>query len=336
MSPRLTQVSIIAENSTGNLRDPSGMVKDPKTGRWHFWVVYIPGTFQPGWSGYLHHYSADSMEGPFTNHGQAMDHSTDPSAFDFNGMFSLSALYDEDEDMWYLHYSGTGANFTNSTPIQDPISAQLVASAKSPDGPWTRLGLVAYPTGSDATGWYKPWNARRCDSGRAMKIGGKRGYWTKCCNKGSTPKNHSCEEGAYFPENPSSWRPPYAEWSSNPIYKAAGSAAYKDKKGYENCEFFRGPENEMLDGKRLLHVLCQGHTTGQPHFVTDASGLSWTFLELVSTNSAKEPTPVYSSLMPGDEAEVTHFIARTKTSHLVVGFYKLDWVPIANQQPSLI
>merc|ERR1719160_1706453 len=100
------------------------------------------------------------MDGPFSNHGLALNHSSDPAAFDFSGMFSPSALYDEQEDLWYLFYSGTGANdTTRSDTAHNHISAQLVASAASPEGPWTRLGLVTYPTGSDEAGWDHPWNA---------------------------------------------------------------------------------------------------------------------------------------------------------------------------------
>merc|ERR1712000_653424 len=109
---RLTKLSIIANDTTGQLRDPSAMVQDPKTGRWHFWVVYMPGKTRSGWRGYLHHYSAESIEGPWRNDGLALNHSADPHAFDNGGMFSPSAIYDPDEGKWYLFYSGTGANMT--------------------------------------------------------------------------------------------------------------------------------------------------------------------------------------------------------------------------------
>lgn len=322
-SPQLTKVSILADDETGNLRDPSGMIQDPKTGRWHFWVVFVPGSTKPGWAGYLHHYSADAIEGPFTNHGLALNHSSDSAAFDYSGMFSSSALYDEEEAAWYLFYSGTGANDTAT----DHISAQLVASAPSADGPWTRLGLVAYPTGPAGH-----WNARRTDSGRAMRIGGQRGYWTKGCRDGTTSAaftgvKHTCAEGAYFPLNQASWRPPYAEWKSNPIYEAK-VAPFADPAGYENCEFFRGPKNEQVNGSRPLHVLCQAHSSRkQPHFITDASGLHWTLVNTLNTAPAAEPTPVYHGAVPGDEAEVTHFIARVEGPRLTVGLFKLDWVP---------
>merc|ERR1712048_1055206 len=86
-----------------------------------------------------------------------------------------------------------------------------------------------------------------------------------------------------------SWGPPYSEWGGNPIFEADGSDGYKDGQGYENCEFFSGPPEENR-GERLLHVLCQGHHTAQPHFVADAAGLHWRFVELLHTAPAKEPT----------------------------------------------
>ena len=55
-TPRLKQMRIIALDPTGNLRDPSAVVQDPVTGKWHFWAVYMPGATQPGWQGFLHHY----------------------------------------------------------------------------------------------------------------------------------------------------------------------------------------------------------------------------------------------------------------------------------------
>jgi len=339
MSPRLTKVNLVAYDPTGNLRDPSAMIRDPKTGRWHFWVVWSGGA-HGGWGGYLHHYSADAIEGSWTNHGRAMNHSADPEAFDYRGMFSPSALYDEQADAWYLFYSGIGSNTTGNH-----ISAQLVASSRSPDGPWTRAGLVTYPTGTVDQGFNLTWNGRRTDSGRAMKLNGQRGYWTKGCRtKLNVSAAHTCSEGAYFPDEPRFWDPPYSEWSSNPIFKADGSSGYKDGEGYENCEFFKGPPEEVVDGQRLLHVLCKGHHTAAPHFVSDKAGLRWSFVEMLRTDPAKEPTPVYHGAVPGDEAEVSHFLARQEgddecaspTKRYCIGLYKLDWVPQSGQLASLV
>jgi hypothetical protein len=149
--------------------------------------------------------------------------------------------------------------------------AQLVASAKSPDGPWTKLApAVATPTGAPP-GWTGGWNTRRLDSGRALVIGGKRGYWTKGVSGTNVASEGLCECGllcrrrhrchrchhnakrsdlnltpavlsprplADLPHNPSTWEPPYAEWSHNPLFAEQPSW---DPSGYENCEFFRGP-----------------------------------------------------------------------------------------------
>eukprot|EP00966_Prymnesium_polylepis_P136175 3146516-Prymnesium_polylepis.1 len=171
LSPKLTLQHVIAKDPSGNLRDPSAMIQDPKTLHWHFWVVFVPGSAQPGWAGYLHHYSSDSVAGPFVSHGLALNHSADPGAFDHHGMFSPSAVYDAASERWYLFYSGTGSNYT-----EYKTSAQLVASAASPEGPWVREGVVAYPTGSAALGFNRTWNSRRVDSGRAVVIDGRRGY----------------------------------------------------------------------------------------------------------------------------------------------------------------
>ena len=45
-TPRLAHVRTIASDPAGNLRDPSAVVQDPKTKRWHFWVgmMILPGS----------------------------------------------------------------------------------------------------------------------------------------------------------------------------------------------------------------------------------------------------------------------------------------------------
>jgi hypothetical protein len=127
--PSLTYVKTIANASTGNLRDPSSVVQDPKTGQWHFYVDYMDGPTQPGWHSYQHHYSSDDIEGPWTNHGIApgLNHSTDPKAWDYAGMFSPSLIYVPDEDIWYIFYSASGANQSELK-----TSAQMVTLPTSP------------------------------------------------------------------------------------------------------------------------------------------------------------------------------------------------------------
>lgn len=104
----------------------------------------------------------------------------------------------------YLFYSGTGANFTTNFTC-----AQLVARSSSPYGPWTRLGLVAYPSLIPGT-----WNKLRVDSGRAQIVGGQRGYWTK----GVEDDPNLAREGLYLPVDSSSFAPPYTQWSGNPVW----------------------------------------------------------------------------------------------------------------------
>eukprot|EP00041_Stephanoeca_diplocostata_P015559 m.297419 g.297419 ORF g.297419 m.297419 type:complete len:463 (+) comp20080_c0_seq2:74-1462(+) len=314
--PSLSLQRIIADDPTGNLRDPSAMIQDPNTLLWHFWVVYMPGATEPGWNGFLHHYvsSNSSLDTcVWENHGLALNHSSDPNAYDAQGMFSPSALYDPNGSNpgWYLFYSGCGANHSTLG-----VSAQLVAHAASPDGPWERLGLVAWPLGNASENWSKPWNARRLDSGRALTVNGKRGYWTK-----GVSRTNFAQEGVYFPNNADAFAPPYSEWTGNPLYAYPVNSG-----GYENCEFFRGPD-------AYLHILCQNHEGGQqPHFVTPlgGDGLNWTLTGTVTTKPALEPTPVYEGSIPGDTADVRYFIARTESGRkgpgaLVIGLYALTW-----------
>jgi hypothetical protein len=93
VQPTLNYVKTIAVDPTGNLRDPSAMVQDSQTKLWHFWVDYMPGSHQPGWHAVLHHYSAPEITGPWTNHGLALNHSTDPAAWDYAGQVRLSLTF---------------------------------------------------------------------------------------------------------------------------------------------------------------------------------------------------------------------------------------------------
>lgn len=359
--PLFEFISTIAYEPDNNLRDPSSVVQDPVTGRWHFWVDWMPGAQGPGWQARLKHFSApanvfdsprphrsniSNMTGnPWTNHGFALNLSLDPKAADSTGQFSSSVIYDDDEKLWWLFYSASSANqsamLTNS---------QMACSSSSPDGPWTRRGLAAWPTGSPATNWSEAvtatpscplgqkqcWNARFTDSGRAMIIGGRRAYWTKGVEGGySTPSDpHQsyslvASEGVYLPRNPDSFSPPYHEPSgSNPVFPPFGK--HGEESGYENCEFFIGSEDGLL-----LHILCtwDGGTLGppglpqgaHPHFIVDLKhdplGENWMYVGAISLHNisrpanskvpiAGEPTPVYEGGPPGDKARVRYFIAR--------------------------
>jgi hypothetical protein len=318
-TPRLERVATVAADPTGHLRDPSPVVRDAN-GTWHFWVDYIPlsqGT-EAGWHAFLHHYSSPALEGPWTNHGltEGLNWSTSPAAWDSWGMLSPSVIFSQAEGLWFIFYTATSlGNYTATAS-----TAQLVATAPSPSGPWTKRGEVCVPTGVPPA-WAPQWNARRCDSGRALVVGGRRGYWTKGV-KGTA----FAQEGVYFPLDPASFLPPYREWPGNPVYNAS-SNPLSAVGGYENCEAFRGPPGEP--GGPWLHWVCQDHAGGsssQPHFVTQGEGLSWTWVGNVDTAPALEPTPVYSSGVPGDGAGVEYFIARAEGGgNLHIDLFSLSW-----------
>ena len=324
------------------MRDPSAAVQDPKTKRWHFWVDHMNGTHEPGWHAFLHHWSAPSILGPWTSHGLALPHATDPAAWDFAGTFSPSVIYSPEEERWFLFYSASGANQSKLSTC-----AQLVASAQSPDGPWTKNGVVAAPTGGPSNGWAGAWNTRRLDSGRALVIGGRKGYWTKGCSLKAT-----AQEGLYRPHSDKSWAPPYAEAPhTNPLFAAQPWC----ESGYENCEFFRRPNSSEL------HVWCSWHGgSGKPglprgpapHFILDLEqspeGTNWTYVGAINPHNASdranpapgEPTPVYESGLPGDGATVRYFIARMQTGkgthtggQLGIALYRLTWLPPGTPAP---
>jgi hypothetical protein len=118
--PLLEYVKTIAYDPKNNVRDPSPVIQDPATGRWHFWVDWMPASVSAdgnGWLAYLRHYSAPEIEGPWVSHGYqgqpfALNHSTDPKAWDYAGQFSSAAIYDAADKTWWLYYSASGANHT--------------------------------------------------------------------------------------------------------------------------------------------------------------------------------------------------------------------------------
>ena len=312
-TPVLTRVSTIAADAGGPLRDPSAPLRDAD-GNWHFWTDFIPlsqGT-EAGWHAVLHHYSASTIEGPWVAHGpDVLNWSTNMLDWDSGGMLSPGAMYSAEEALWYLFYTGVSAANYSATLS----SAQLVASAPSPFGPWTRRGLVCEPRGAPPS-WMQTWDARRCDSGRALVVQGRKGYYTK-----GVQGTAFAQEGAFFPSNPSSWMPPYAAWAGNPIYNASENPA-SAVGGYENCEFFNGPKNET--GGPWLHVICQNHGAGQPHFIT-RDNLAWQYIGVIDTAPALEPTPAYDGGLPGDGANVTHFISRAEGGNLHIDLFALSW-----------
>ena len=352
--PSFTFVTTIANDTTGNIRDPSSVVQDPKTGKWHFYVDYMKGKLsKSGWHAYLHHYSAVDIEGPWINHGIAkgLNHSsTTATAWDNAGTFSSSLIYDADDASWYLFYSALPANHSLFGPSGGGYTcAQLVAVSSSPGGPWRKLGLVAEPVGSAEKDWSKAWNARRLDSGRALVVAGVKSYWTKGCMINGA--NHSvCTEGTYLPTQGHTFAPPYAESASNPLYKA--TATDSDPYGYENCEFFMGPAGEVGHATGLMHIMCLWHgSVGPPglpqgsyaHFVADpARAHKWKYVGSINTTAldgALEPTPVYEPRVgggavgiPGDQATVRQFIARQNVDPfnprgISIGLYNLTWLP---------
>ena len=81
---------------------------------------------------------------------------------------------------------------------------------------------------------------------------------------------------------------------------------------YENCEFFRGPDD-------FFHVICEyhGHGHGQPHFVTPlgSEGLNWTLVGEVTrtphwsprqytTGACQATPPTFASSLQGLQRSV--------------------------------
>jgi hypothetical protein len=228
----------------------------------------------------------------------------------------------------------------------DNLSAQGVAVATSPFGPWRRLGIVApggLAWGPDGRGGgFRPdlWNGLRVDSGRALVVNGTRLYSTKGIGNGTHIPNsnpsggYQALQGVFYPANQSSWAPPYRLFAGNPVTRAGPSGNSFTVGGAENCEFFSGPDG-------YFHAVCTAHGAlykggNIPHYVVRvlrASGgvqkesdVSWTFAGFVPNLGAAEPTPAYEGAPPGDAANVRFFVARSTKG---ISLYSVQWSPAA-------
>eukprot|EP00039_Didymoeca_costata_P012715 m.184726 g.184726 ORF g.184726 m.184726 type:complete len:387 (-) comp15562_c0_seq2:187-1347(-) len=257
----------IMHDDTGFLRDPSAPIQDPVDGKWHAWVVWVdPKYGEEGWSGYIKHFATNSSNllENWTNYGFAMNHSSDPLAFDHSGMCSPGSMYDAETKKWYLFYTGATPVGTTGYPPRtqgatnmDNLSAQGVAVSDSPYGPWKRLGIVApgglgWLPGGKGGGYRKNvWNGLRVDSGRALVVNGVKLYSTKGIGNGteipsSNPTgSYQALQGVFFPANNSAWDAfPYFQYRNNPVTRANNNTFSIG--GAENCEFIFSPKDQHL------------------------------------------------------------------------------------------
>ena len=96
-----------------------------------FGSVWVPPKYgSEGWSGFIKHFHAKDLRSNWTNDGVALNHSTDPLAFDHSGMCSPGAQYDLEKQLWYLFYTGATPEGTTGYPPReggspmDNLSAQ--------------------------------------------------------------------------------------------------------------------------------------------------------------------------------------------------------------------
>jgi hypothetical protein len=117
--------TLIMSDPTGFLRDPSSPIQAPD-GVWHAWAVWVPPRFgTEGWSGFIHHFSSPTLDANWTNHGLALNHSSDPLAFDHSGMCSPGAQYDAVAKRWYLFCELIDAHAPHRLPRFPPSAHRL-------------------------------------------------------------------------------------------------------------------------------------------------------------------------------------------------------------------
>ena len=182
-SPRLRYVRTIITGQSvgGNVQDPTAM-RDPVSGLYHIFALWGKDG-SCGWAGNIRHFYSSTSNlstARWIDGGLTMNLTSDPWAPDSNGQFMPGIMRDPADGKWFLFYSALGKGgdpmkhcVTEPFDFQrgDCLSSQLVASADSPHGPWTKLGMV-----SNATHDGVSWNERLVDGGRPLIIAG-RAYW---------------------------------------------------------------------------------------------------------------------------------------------------------------
>ena len=143
--PLLEYVSTIAYDPAGNMRDPSPVVQDPVSGRWHFWVDWLPNATMDGWDAYQRHYSAADILGPWVNHGIALNHSADPTTWDSVGQVRLCCC-SRFHGCGLCHHHESSSLHTSTHARARAMHAQTHAHTRTHTRTHTRAHVHTYHT----------------------------------------------------------------------------------------------------------------------------------------------------------------------------------------------
>ena len=94
--PVLTKIKTIVSDPKANIRDPSPVIFDPITQTWNFWATHIPIQYgASGYDGTIHHYYSKQLTLTFNSSGMAINRSSNPSDFDYHGVFTPGVTYNK-------------------------------------------------------------------------------------------------------------------------------------------------------------------------------------------------------------------------------------------------
>jgi len=117
-------------------RDPSDVVRDGD--RYLVWYTKLQRgapTYPEGYGGEIWYAESRDEGRSWTERGLALGHGP-AGSFDSHGVFTPNLL--RHKDRWYLYYTAVAEGFRNAEVAPRGRTVIAVASAETPDGPWSR------------------------------------------------------------------------------------------------------------------------------------------------------------------------------------------------------
>ena len=248
-SPRnVSFVRTLFSDSAFGFRDPTAPVFDGH--HWHVWATRVNGT-DAGYGGVVWHLYSEVLDEPWKDGGMAIDRSA-AGAWDSCGVFTPSVAWEGVggkvvpaplATAWFLFFGGVSHP---QGPVYDESIG--VATASSPNGPWTKQPANPIVTGRDPN---VPWcdvsgpgahpGILHVDEAEPYVLHGQRRLYVK-----TVCRNHTVLPTVFVPRNGSSWMPPY-DYDTHIHQPVIAPTVTPSGRGMEQARLFLGPDG-------LLHL----------------------------------------------------------------------------------
>ena len=279
-----------------------------------------------GYNGVIYHYYSSELTEHFATSGMAINKSSNPSDFDYHGVFTPGAMYDNTTDEWLIYYGGVRNGSSSHTE-----NIGLAISKNGVNGPFIKQRRFNPIITLDEIFWCLPniSTPARVDEAKPYIINNRRMIYTKgVCN------NFTALDGIWFSsDNNNTWNAPYTVSTEySPIVNSLNTV---DHKGFENVKIFMGPDG-------YLHLTGHDHGDNQcPHYISDDNnnGFKWKLVNLMNEFGLPiyEPAPVYPYGVPGDQGGIPKYMIQFVNSSTPyhIDLMNLTWIE-SNQSNSAL